>query len=129
MKIRIHSIWRVIPVPVIVLRRLPGRVIGISLGPVVLLQHGYHDDWPTLVHELEHCKQFWRGGTLIHLLRYLVDPKYRLRTEVEAYRAELAACPPAERQHRLYDSAHALALGYGLAVDARACRRLLRMPG
>lgn len=129
MKIRIHSIWRVVPVPVIVVRRLPGRVVGISLGPLVLVRHGYHDDWPTLVHELEHCKQFWRGGALIHLVRYLADPRYRLRTEIEAYRAELAACPPAERKGRLYDSADALAFGYGLGVDARACRRLLRVPG
>jgi len=126
MKLRIHSIWRVVPVPVLIVRRLPGRIIGISLGPIVLLQDSYQDDWPTLVHELEHCKQFWRGGAVIHLLRYLADPRYRLRAEIAAYRAELAACPPAERTGRLYDSADALAFGYGLGIDARACRRMLR---
>lgn len=124
-KIRVHAIWRVIPVPVLIVPRLPGRIVGLSLGPCVLLRADYGDDWPTIVHELEHCKQFWRGGALIHLFRYLASPDYRLRIELEAYQAELAACPPAERRARLYDSAHALAHGYGLGVDARLCRRLL----
>jgi hypothetical protein len=126
MKLRLHTIWRIVPVPVLILRRLPGRIVGLSLGPVVLLRDDHHGDWPTLVHELEHCKQFWRGGALVHLVRYLASPSYRLRAELEAYQAELAACPPTERRVRLYDSAHALANGYGLGIDARACRHLLR---
>lgn len=126
MRIRFHSIWRVLPVPVLIVRRLPARAIGISLGPVILLRRGYEHDWPTLVHELEHCKQFWRGGAVLHLVRYLADPRYRLRAEIAAYRAELAACPPAERTGRLYDSADALALGYGLGIPSRGCRRMLR---
>jgi hypothetical protein len=127
MKIRIHSIWRIVPVPVLILRRLPANIAGICLGPVVLLKTGYEHDWPTLVHELEHCKQFWRGGAIVHLVRYLADPRYRLRIEIAAYRAELAACPPSERTGRLYDSADALAFGYGLGIDSRACRRMLRV--
>ncbi|MCM5570199.1 hypothetical protein M6I34_06740 [Burkholderiaceae bacterium FT117] len=125
MKVRVYAIWRVVPVPFVILPRLPGRIAGISLGMVVLLRREYGDDWPTVVHELEHCRQFWRGGTVLHLVRYLVDPRYRLRSEVGAYRAELAACLPSERRGRLYDSAHALANGYGLGIDARSCRRLL----
>jgi len=125
MRIRLHSIWRIVPVPVLVVRRLPGRIVGLCMGPFVLLRVDYADDWPTVVHELEHCKQFWRGGAVIHLYRYLSNPAYRLRAEIEAYQAELAACPPAERARRLYDSARALAHGYGLGVDIGLCQRLL----
>src|SRR5690606_23895336 len=118
MKLRVHTIWRILPVPVLILRRLPGCIVGLSLGPVVLLRDDYCQDWPTVVHELEHCKQFWRGGALVHLCRYLASPSYRLRVELEAYKAELAACPPAERRARLYHSANALAHGYRLRIDA-----------
>jgi len=125
MRLRIHAIWGFVPVPFVIVPRLPGRIAGISLGMVVVVRREYGDDWPTVVHELEHCKQFWRGGTVLHLLRYLIDPRYRLRSELGAYRAELSACPPSERQGRLYDSAHALANGYGLGIDPTSCRRLL----
>lgn len=125
MKIRVHAIWRVLPVPIMVVQRLPGRIVGVCMGPFVLLRADYADDWPTVVHELEHCKQFWRGGAIVHLYRYLACPNYRLRSEIEAYQAELAVCPPAERSRRLYDSARALAHGYGLAVDVGLCQRLL----
>lgn len=125
MKVRVYLIWRLLPVPFFVVPRLPGRIAGVSLGLLVVLRHDFCDDWPTVVHELEHCKQFWRGGAVLHLVRYLADPRYRLRSELSAYRAELAACRPGERQDRLYHSAHALANGYGLGIDSRTCRRLL----
>ena len=82
-------------------------------------------DWPTIVHELTHCKQFWRGFGILHLFRYYASRSYRLRTEVEAFRAELAVCPPSERQQRLKDSARALATSYSLGLDTEACRLLL----
>ena len=48
-----------------------------------------------------------------------------VRTEVEAFRAELAVCPPSERPQRLKDSARALATSYSLGLDTEACRLLL----
>lgn len=125
MRVRFHSIWRAVPVPVLIVSRLPGRLVGVCLGPAVLVRHDYGDDWPTIVHELEHCKQFWRGGVLVHFVRYYVSRRYRLQAELEAFRAELLACDAAERRHRLDDAARALATGYGLRLDAGACRRLL----
>lgn len=125
MKIRFHSIWLILPVPVISVPQMPGRLVGLCLGPMVLVRDDYANDWPTIVHELTHCRQFWRGFGLVHLLRYYASRSYRLRTEVEAFRAELAVCAASERPQRLKDSARALATSYSLGLDTEACRLLL----
>jgi hypothetical protein len=125
MRFAIERLWRVVPVPVIVLDRMPGRLVGLSMGVFVVLRADYARDRPTIVHELEHCKQFWRGGALLHMLRYYASREYRLRVEVEAFRAELDACEPYERAARLDDASRALATGYHVGLDVSSCRRLL----
>lgn len=125
MKIRLEFIWRFVPVPVIGLKRLPGRLVGVCLGPGVVVRLDYLDDWPTIVHELTHCQQFWRGLALIHLIRYYGSQRYRLAVELEAFREEINACPAAERESRLLESARALASGYGLQMDVNHCQALL----
>lgn len=125
MRISIERLWRVVPVPVIALDRLPGRLVGLSMGLFVVVRSDYLADRPTIVHELEHCKQFWRGGILLHMLRYYASRSYRLRVEVEAFRAELAACPRWMVDVRLDDAARALASGYHVGLDVATCRRLL----
>lgn len=129
MTIQWHLIWRCLPVPIVAVRRLPGRIVGLCLGPLVLVRADHAHDRPTIVHELEHCKQFWRDGAVFHMARYLADPDYRLRAELAAYLAELEACDAEERIRRLHDSARALAHGYGLGVDAHSCRELLLAAG
>ncbi|HZH06985.1 MAG TPA: hypothetical protein VEY69_09945 [Lautropia sp.] len=128
MKIRLHSIWRFLPVPVITLERMPGRLVGLCVGPFIVVREDYASDYPTIVHELTHCKQFWRGLTVLHLIRYYGSRRYRLKAEVEAFRAELAACTPAERRQRLHESARSLASSYSLGLDVNACRLLLSAP-
>lgn len=125
MKVRLHRIWTVLPVPVVTIASMPGRLVGLCLGPFVIVREDYAADWPTIVHELTHCKQFWRGLALLHLLRYYGSRRYRLRTEVEAFRAEIAACPASERRQRLLDSARSLSSSYSLGLDVDACRLLL----
>jgi hypothetical protein len=125
MNVALERLWRVVPVPVLMLDRMPGRLIGLSMGLFVVIRRDYAADRPTIVHELEHCKQFWRGGVVLHMLRYYVSRSYRLRMEVEAFRAELAACPPALRPTRLDEAARALATGYHIGLDVHACRHLL----
>lgn len=125
MNARIYSLGGFLPVPVFAVPRLPGRLVGVCMGPFILLTKDYANDWPTVVHELEHCKQFWRGGLIIHFARYYLSRRYRLRSELDAYRAELDACHPGERADRLDDSARALASGYQLKLDAATCRKLL----
>jgi hypothetical protein len=125
MKVTIERVWRVLPVPVLALDRMPGRLVGVSMGLFIVVRRDFAADRPTIVHELEHCKQFWRGGALLHMLRYYVSHAYRLRVEVEAFRAELDACATQDRPARLDDAARALATGYHLGLDVNDCRRLL----
>lgn len=125
MTLTFERLWRVLPVPVFALDRLPGRLVGLSMGLFVVVRTDYAADRPTIVHELEHCKQFWRGGALLHMLRYYASRAYRLRVELEAFRAELDACRPEERGLRLDDAARALASGYHVGLDVHACRHLL----
>ncbi len=113
-------------VPVIVLRSLPRRYAGMSAGFFVLLRRDVAGVWPTLVHELEHCRQFWHGGLVVHGLRYWLSRTYRLECELAAYAVELQACAPPQRAARLDDAARALATGYRLGLDTAACRRLLK---
>ena len=125
MRLSIERLWRVLPVPVIVLDRMPGRLVGLSMGLFIVVRADYARDRPTMIHELVHCKQFWRGGVLLHMLRYYVSREYRLRAEVEAFRAELDACDAEERPARLDDASRALATGYHVGLDTASCRRLL----
>ena len=94
----------------------------------MVVREDYAGDYPTIVHELTHCKQFWRGLTVVHLVRYYGSRRYRLKAELEAFRAELDACPPAERRQRLLESARSLASSYSLGLDTEACRLLLSSP-
>jgi hypothetical protein len=127
-KIRLHSIWKFLPVPVISLERMPGRLVGLCVGPFVVVREDYASDYPTIVHELTHCKQFWRGLTVLHLIRYYGSRRYRLKAELEAFRAELDACAPGERRQRLLESARSLASSYSLGLDTEACQLLLSSP-
>ena len=125
MKITIERLGRWLPVPVVALDRMPGRLIGLSLGAFVVVRTDYADDRPTIVHELEHCKQFWRGGLVMHMVRYYISQHYRLRTELEAFRAELAACTDEVRHQRLEESVRVLSSCYQIGQDADSCRRML----
>jgi hypothetical protein len=127
-RITMTRIWRAVPVPILVLQRMPGRLVGLSMGLFVVVRSDHAADRPTILHELEHCKQFWRGWGVLHMLRYYLSRDYRLQAELEAFRAELDACGPAERQRRLDDAARALATGYHIGLDVDACRSLLSCP-
>ncbi len=123
----LKSIYGVIPVPIIASPWLPGRIVGLSLGFAVLVRDDYADDEPTLVHELVHCKQFFRSGGLLHFVLYFISTKYRLRTEIEAYRAEIDSCKADIAASRLEESASALAHGYRLKLSASQCKELLEL--
>jgi hypothetical protein len=121
-------IWRALPVPIVVMQRMPGRLVGLSMGMFIIVRADHATDGPTIVHELEHCKQFWRGWGVLHMLRYYFNRNYRLQAELEAFRAELAACSPAQRPSRLDDAARALATGYHIGLDFDTCKALLSCP-
>jgi hypothetical protein len=128
MKLALARLWRVLPVPIVVMPRMPGRLVGLSLGMFIVLRADHASDRPTIVHELEHCKQFWRGWGLVHMLRYYFSRDYRLQAELQAFRAELEACGPLERPSRLEEATRALATGYRIGLGLDACRLLLACP-
>lgn len=81
---------------------------GRTFGPFVFVRPGTSKH--LLVHELVHVKQFWRYLGFNGIL-YLVSKKWRLKFELEAYRA----------QHRSGTNAHnaarALATLYNLDIS------------
>jgi hypothetical protein len=113
------------PALLLVPKRLPGRLIGLSLGPVIIIEQAFATDQPTVLHELAHCRQFWKNGLVLHFLRYWWSAKYRLNAELEAFSIELAACTQAERKVRLKTSANALSNGYRLSICPDQCEALL----
>jgi hypothetical protein len=125
MKILMERLWKVLPVPVLAVERMPGRLIGLSMGLFVIIRSDFAADRPTVIHELEHCKQFWRGGAIVHMARYYLSRSYRLKVEVEAFQAEIAACEPHNAAARLDEAARALSSGYRIERDTEACFALL----
>ena len=98
--IRCHYISRSLPIVFIGTNWLPKHWIATSLGLVVLIKKSHFSDWPTIAHELEHCKQSIKGLGLIHFYRYHRSPNYRLRCEAAAFAAEISCCEGNEIAHR-----------------------------
>ena len=73
-------------------RIIPERFAGLTIGFVVLIRPKYRDDSGLLAHELVHVRQFWRSCGLSMLL-YEISKSWRLRYEVEAYKAQMACYP------------------------------------
>ena len=114
-----------LPALVIVLPWLPGSILGISMGPAILLHDEVADDAPTLVHELVHSRQFWNNGLVVHFLRYWLSRPYRQAMEVEAFQAELRCREGHEYEDCLDAAARALAHRYGLKIAESSARELL----
>ncbi|MGE8365975.1 hypothetical protein [Cupriavidus sp.] len=72
---------------IVTARLIPARFDGYTVGPVVLVRPG--TSAALLAHEQTHARQFWRWLGCNGLL-YQVSRRWRLRLELEAYRAQLA---------------------------------------
>lgn len=96
---------------------LPPNFGGIAYGPIVLILEKHRHDAGLYAHERFHVKQWWAffllgalaslalhqspywyfplilgGGA--HALLYLLSDKYKLWSEVQAYKIQLATNPP-----------------------------------
>jgi hypothetical protein len=60
-------------------------VHGATNGFIIRINNKYKNDKGLLAHELEHVKQFWTRGGIIHLLMYQFWTYYRFRCELFAY--------------------------------------------
>jgi hypothetical protein len=66
---------------------LPDGFSGTANGPVIRLLKSHKDDIGLYQHELEHVKQWFR--TLgMHSFLYLLSDRYKLWSEVQAYKVQ-----------------------------------------
>ena len=61
---------------------------GTTSGIFIKIRPNYKDDKGLLEHELVHVKQWYRTFTL-HSILYKYSSKYRLNSEIEAYKVQL----------------------------------------
>lgn len=64
------------------------RLTGVAKGPVVYMKTAKSENPALLAHELEHVRQWWRLP-IIHNILMLVSSKYKLRSEIQAYRIQI----------------------------------------
>ena len=96
---------------------MPDNQGGYARAWFIRIRPRYKDDKGLLAHEMEHVKQFWRTCGF-HGLFYLLSKKYKLNTEVEAYKEQLKHEPASldpERYRDMY--AGFIADDYGLDVS------------
>lgn len=104
---------------------LPGSLLGVCLGPVVLLHRRLMLDEPSIEHELTHSRQFWKNGLVLHFVRYWLQPSYRQAMEVEAFSTELRHRSLDEYPSCLEAAASSLSSRYGLRIDLATARMAL----
>ena len=102
------------PVLFIAVKRLPFEWIATSLGVVVLVRNSHFRDGPTIAHELEHCRQTFKGLGIVHFVRYHASQAYRLRCEAKAFAVEINSSPAPLRAHKLERATQSISLCYRL---------------
>ena len=85
-------------------------------GFVIFIDPAFKDDPGLIPHEQVHVEQFWRTCGL-HVFLYRFSKAYRFKSEVEAYRKQLACYPTEEYTPRLDSYATFLAEHYGLGIS------------
>ena len=93
---------------------------GICICPrlVLIPRWAQHHHWYHM-HEFTHVEQQEKIGAITFWWRYLTDKGFRLRVEVEAYQAEVAAGGSG------YAAAKNLSEGYGLNITFEQAQELL----
>jgi len=94
----------------------PNGFAGYTYPFVILINKKYENDIGLLQHELTHIKQIYRTFGL-HLFLYLFSKKYRLKAEVEAYRAQLKYSPNSLDKFAMY-----LSTKYNLNIDFKEAK-------
>jgi hypothetical protein len=93
---------------------------GITYGPIILIHPDYRNDLGLLAHEREHVAQWFRTLGLNSLL-YLLSERYRLWSEVRAYRVQLLHSPGREALFAKY-----IAEDYDLDITQAEALELLK---
>lgn len=114
-----------LPVPVIYVPWLFGAGAFSPLFVILILTKN-RDERSFIDHELVHIEQAWRGGLIVFALRYLFSSRYRLASEVVAYRRQIAVQAPEDRPAWIAWAARCLAGPlYRLRLTESEARELL----
>lgn len=100
---------------------IPARLAACTRGPFIFIRPAYKDDAGLLAHEKVHVKQ-WLRTLGLHGLLYLLFDKYKLASEVEAYKVQ-ASLYSDDRRPQL--AAH-LATHYGLNITQHEALKRLK---
>ena len=95
---------------------IPARFAGVTVGPMVFIRPSYRDDAGLHAHELTHARQFWRSAGILGLL-WMISKSWRLRLEVEAYRAQLDADDQRASREIIFSGYLATRYGLGISQD------------
>ncbi|MDP1907312.1 MAG: hypothetical protein Q8K85_03350 [Hyphomicrobium sp.] len=109
-----------LPVPVFYVRGLFAG--GFAPLVLILIDEKYRADEGLHQHELEHIEQAYRLLLLPHALLYVLFRRYRLRSEVAAYRRQIAAYGAGAS---IEFAVRHLVEGYRLGITAEEARALL----
>ncbi len=86
---QIKFVYKVLPAFIIYTDFMPDNFSGATNAMIVRIRPHHKDDQGLLEHELVHVRQSYRLFFLIHAVLYLASKRYRLYSEVEAYRKQL----------------------------------------
>ncbi|MBI9110011.1 hypothetical protein [Maridesulfovibrio ferrireducens] len=96
--------------------RMPKRFAGYTIGPVILIRPKYKDDAGLLAHEQKHVEQFW-AAPVLHGVMYRFSKGYRLKSEVEAYQAQIECGMDINRAAKFLSGKYNLGISVDAAVD------------
>lgn len=100
---------------------VPDEFQACTRGPFIFVRPSSKDDRGLIEHEKIHVRQFW-CLPIIHSFLYLLSDKYKLKCEVEAYKAQIGCY--ATDKTKLF--AKYLAEKYNLDISLAEAERLLR---
>jgi len=103
---------------------IPTGSAGYAKAWFIRIRPEYEDDKALLEHEKTHVWQFWR--TLgFHSLMYLLIKRYRLASEVEAFRVQLTFCNEWDKEINRQKFAERIATKYGIKISVEDAYKLL----
>lgn len=102
-------------------RFIPKGFDGYTVFCFALVRPEFKDDIGLIEHEKTHVNQFWRLPFL-HGLLYMLSKRYRLKSELEAFRVQSKFCT----EDRTAFFAERLSCAYGLSITKQGAIDLLK---
>jgi hypothetical protein len=86
---RIKFVYRIFPVFIFYYKGKENKTYdATTFFNIIFIREKYRDNEAILQHEITHARQFYRTCGL-HFFLYLLSPKYRLYSEIEAIKVQL----------------------------------------